>query len=112
MVNMKVKYIYLALCVFGIALPYSQLIPIILENGFSINMVIDQLFVNKVSTLFAFDLFVTAVVFIFFALYEGFKLKMKYIWIPIIASFLVGASLGFPLFLYMRESHIEKKVKA
>ena len=73
-------------------------------------MLVDQLFVNKVSTLFAFDLFVTATVFIFFALYEGFKLKMKLLWIPIIASFIVGASLGFPLFLFMRERNIEKKL--
>ena len=109
---MKIKYLYLILCVFGIALPYSQLIPILFENGFSFGRIIDQLFINRVSTLFAFDLFVTASVFIIFAIYEGLKLKMKYLWAPIIASFLVGASLGFPLFLYMRERYIEKSTLA
>lgn len=109
---MKIKYVYLILCIFGIALPYSQLIPILIEDGFSINMVIDQLFVNRVSTLFAFDLFITALTFIVFALYEGLKLKIKLLWIPIIGTFLVGASLGFPLFLYMREKYMEKTVNA
>jgi len=112
MVYMKIKYVYLILCVFGIVLPYSQLIPILIEDSFSIDMVMDQLFVNRVSTLFAFDLFVTAVAYIIFALYEGLKMKIKHLWIPIIGTFLVGASLGFPLFLYMRERYLEKTVKA
>ncbi len=109
---MKIKYLYLILCIFGIALPYSQLIPIIFEYGFSIELIIDQLFINRVSTLFAFDLFVTALVFIIFALYEGLKLKIKHLWVSILATFLVGASLGFPLFLYMREKFLEKSFKA
>ena len=108
---MKIKYLYLILCIFGIALPYSQLIPIIFEYGFSMGLIIDQLFINRVSTLFAFDLFVTAIVFIIFALYEGLKLKIKHLWVAIIATFLVGASLGFPLFLYMRERFLEESVK-
>ena len=69
---------------------------------------IDQLFANRISTLFALDLFVTATVFIVFAVYEGAKLKIKHLWVPFIASILVGASLGFPLFLYMREINLEK----
>jgi hypothetical protein len=72
-------------------------------------MIIDQLFINRVSTLFALDLFITATVFIVFALYEGFKLKIKHLWIPFIATIIVGASLGFPLFLYLREINLEKK---
>jgi hypothetical protein len=105
----KIKYLYIILCFFGIILPYSQLIPLIIENNFSFQMIIDQLFINRVSTLFALDLFITATVFIVFALYEGFKLKIKHLWIPFIATIIVGASLGFPLFLYLREINLEKK---
>jgi hypothetical protein len=104
----KIKYLYVLLCFFGLFLPYSQFIPILLEGNFSIQMFLDQLFINRVSTLFALDLLVTALVFVLFALYEGRKLKIKYLWIPIFATILVGASLGFPLFLYLREIHLEK----
>jgi hypothetical protein len=97
------------MCVIGFILPYTQLIPLILEPGFSFQMLIDDLFVNRVSTIFAFDLFVTAMVFVIFALYEGVKIKIRFLWIPFLMTFLVGASLGFPLFLYLRETTIEKK---
>ena len=103
----KIKYVYFILCIFGILLPYSQLIPILIEGNFSLHLMMNQLFINRVSTLFAFDLFITATVFIVFALYEGFKFKIKYFWLPFIATILVGASLGFPLFLYLREISLE-----
>ncbi len=104
----KIKYVYLFLCIIGFILPYSQIIPLLIEGNFGIQFIINQLFINRVSTLFAFDLFVTATVFIIFALYEGVKLKIKHLWIPFIATILVGASLGFPLFLYLREINLEK----
>ena len=107
----KIKHLYLILCVFGFILPYSQIVPIILEGNFGFQMMIDQLLTNRISTLLALDLFVTAIVFIFFAVYEGMKLKIKHVWAPLVASILVGASLGFPLFLYMREINLEKTKK-
>ena len=108
MLKIKIKYVYLILCVFGFILPYSQLIPLLMEGNFTFQLMIEQLFINRVSTLFALDLFVTATVYIVFAIHEGLKLKIKYLWIPIVATGLVGASLGFPLFLYLREITIEK----
>ena len=77
---MKMKYLYLILCIFGIILPYSQLIPYMLENTFDIASFIDQLFVNRVSALIALDLFVTALTYIIFAVSEGISLKIKHLW--------------------------------
>jgi len=39
---------------------------------------------------------------------EGKTLKMKRLWIPIAASFMGGTSVGLPLFLYMKQCHLEK----
>jgi hypothetical protein len=108
MIKIKIKYLYVILCFFGFLLPYSQLIPILLEGNFSFQMMIDQLFINRISTLFALDLFVTATVFLVFAAYESFKFKIKHLWLPFVATIVVGASLGFPLFLYLRERNLEK----
>ena len=104
----KIKHLYIILCFFGLILPYSQIIPILIEGNLGFQMIINQLFVNRISTLFALDLFVTATVFIVFALYEGIKLKIKHLSLAFIATVLVGASLGFPLFLYLRELNLEK----
>lgn len=104
----KIKYLYLFLCIIGFILPYSQLIPILFNGEFGFQFFINQLFINRVSTLFAFDLFITAIVFIIFTFNEGLKLKIKNIWIPLLFTFVVGASFGFPLFLYMREKNLEK----
>lgn len=104
----KIKYVYLLLCLIGFILPYTQIIPLLIEGNFGIQFIINELFINRVSTLFAFDLFVTATVFIIFALSEGIKLKIKHLWMVFIATILVGASLGFPLFLYLREINLEK----
>ena len=38
---------------------------------------------------------------------EGKKLKIKRLWIPIVASFLGGAAVGLPLFLYMKQCYID-----
>jgi len=104
----KIKHLYIILCFFGLILPYSQIIPILIEGNLGFQMIINQLFVNRITTLFALDLFVTATVFIAFAVYEGMKLKIKHLWITFIVTILVGASLGFPLFLYLREINLEK----
>ena len=110
MILLKIKYIYLILCAFGIILPYSQLFPLLLNQSLSLNTAYDQLFSNRVTTLFVFDLLITATTFIIFAVYEGLKIKVKHLWIPITATFIVGASLGFPLFLYIREITIQKNL--
>lgn len=107
MIKIKIIHIYILLCIIGFILPYSQIIPILIEGNVNIEKIIDQLFVNRISTLFALDLFVTATVFIVFALHEGIKLKIKHLWLSFVATILVGASLGFPLFLYLRQLNME-----
>jgi len=108
---MKIKHVYLILCIFGFVLPYSQIIPLMFEQSFSLTIAFNQLFANRVTTLFALDLFVTAIAFVVFALYEGLKIKVKHLWLPFAATFLVGASLGFPLFLYVREITLEREAR-
>ena len=106
---MRTKHIYMVLCVLGMILPYSQLVPYVLESGFDTPAVISLLFANRISAFFALDLFVSAVTFLAFAWAEGKRLGMKEFWIPIAGTFLVGLSLGFPLFLYLREERVNKK---
>jgi hypothetical protein len=47
---------------------------------------------------------VSAVVLWTFVYVEGTRRGMTRLWAPVVASLLVGVSLGLPLFLYMRET--------
>ncbi|BFH64807.1 hypothetical protein PAJ34TS1_53990 [Paenibacillus azoreducens] len=57
------------------------------------------------------DVIVSVVVLTAFILYESKRIKMglRLLWIPIIGTFTVGVSFGLPIFLFLRELHIEKK---
>ena len=99
---------YLVLCILGTALPYSQLFPFLLEKGLNINAFFGQLFANQISGFFGMDVIVSSVVFWFFVFSEGWRLKMKNLWIYIVANLLVGVSLGLPFFLLMRQRKLEE----
>lgn len=104
---MKRKHVYLILCVLGLALPYSQFVPWVLENGLHLKYFVQQLFANRIGGFFGLDVLVSAVVLIGFVQSEGKRLGIRGLWAPIVATLLVGVSLGFPLFLYRRELALE-----
>jgi hypothetical protein len=103
------QYLYLALCVLGTALPYSQLFPFIAEHGFDLPLMTEQLFANRVSGFFGLDVIVSSVVLWVFVLTEGRRRQMKHLWVYLASNLAVGVSLGLPLFLYMRERKIARR---
>lgn len=105
---MNLRYLYAAFCILGLALPYSQFVPWVIDHGFSPALFFHELFANRVSTFFGLDVLVSSVVLISFASSEGARLRMRHLWLPVVAVCLVGVSLGLPLFLYMREAYIEQ----
>lgn len=44
----------------------------------------------------------------FFILVEGFRLKMKRIWVYLLLTVFVAYAFGFPLFLFIRALHLKK----
>jgi len=104
---MKPKTIYLLLCVVGTILPYSQFVPWLLEHGLNLRLFVDELLFNRISTFFALDVIVAAVVLIGFMRVENSRNKVRRRWLPILAILTVGVSLAFPLFLYLRELELE-----
>jgi Terpene cyclase DEP1 len=101
------KNMYLFLCALGAVLPYSQFTPWVLEHGLNIELLIRQLFANKISAFFGLDVLVSAVVLVKFVRVEGRRLGMRLIWLPIAGLLAVGVSFGLPLFLYLRERALE-----
>ncbi|MBE9006737.1 DUF2834 domain-containing protein [Fortiea sp. LEGE XX443] len=105
-----VKATYIALCVMGTILPYSQFISFLWEHGVDIKLFFEQLFVNKISGFFGMDVLVSSFVLWLFVYAEGTKLKMSNLWIYVACNLLVGVSLGLPLFLLMRQRQLEQRI--
>jgi heme/copper-type cytochrome/quinol oxidase subunit 4 len=61
-----------------------------------------------ISSFFAVDLIVTAIVFWVHLYREAQRWLMANWWVYILATLLVGPSFALPLFLYFRESRIER----
>ena len=104
---MRLRHVYLVLCVVGALLPYSQLIPWFLEHGLDLSLFLDQLFANRIGGFFGLDVIVCSFVLWIFVFSEGRRVGMRHLWLPVLASLVVGVSLGLPLFLYMRQLHID-----
>ena len=101
---MKPKSLYLMLCVIGAILPYSVFFPFAWEHGLDFPLIFQELFANRISTSFAFDIIISSIVFWAFVIIEGRRAGVRHLWAPIAANIVVGLSMGLPLFLYMRES--------
>ena len=97
------KRLYLFLAVIGFVLPYYFFVSFLIENGFDLTLLFDQLFANDISTFFAVDLIITAIVFLIFMVQESRRYQMGNRWVYIVATLVVGPSFAFPLFLYFRE---------
>lgn len=98
--------LYLTLVIIGFALPYYFFISFLLENGFDLGLLFNQLFANDISIFFGFDLIITALVLLVFIYKETHRLQMGHWWVYALATLLVGPSFSMPLFLYIRESKI------
>lgn|SRR3989442_15445659 len=105
---MKLKTIYLVLCVFGVVVPYWQLGPWLAANGLNMPLFFQLLFANHIGAFFGMDVVVSAVALLVFVRTESRRLDVPGWWLPLIAVLTVGVSLGLPLFLYLRERKFEQ----
>jgi hypothetical protein len=102
------KKLYLLLMILGLFLPLSQFLLWLNEFGFDISLFIGTIIKDKLSLFAWLDVLISALVLIIFIIYESKKLVMSKIWLPIVGTLCIGVSFGLPLFLFLREIHIEK----
>ncbi len=107
---MKPRHLYVVFCLLGLVLPYSQFIRWIIEHdALNISMFMHDLFANRIAAFFALDVIVSAIVLLSFIQSEGRRLRMRFLWMPMLGTVLVGVSLGLPLFLYLRQLEFDRK---
>ena len=92
----------------GLLLPYSQLVPWLLEHGLNVTVFCRELFANRISSFFAIDVIVSAIVLLWFIQNEGRRLRVGLLWLPTVGTLVVGVSFGLPLFLFLREVSLDR----
>jgi Terpene cyclase DEP1 len=105
---MKARHFYLVCCMLGLVLPYSQFVPWLLEHGLNVTLFCSELFANRISSFFAMDVIVSAIVLLWFIQSEGRRLRVGLLWFPMVGTLVVGVSFGFPLFLFLRQLTLDR----
>lgn len=104
--------LWAGLCVLGTLAPLAAFLPFLRDHGLDARAFVSQLSASPVSAFFGLDVFVSALVVWALVAVEGRRLGMARLWMPIVATLLVGVSLALPLFLYQREAHLLAKRSA
>jgi hypothetical protein len=97
------KRFYLVLTVLGILLPYGAFVPWLVTNGADIKLLFSEATANPISIFAWLDVFISAIVLLVFIISDGVRNKVRYWYLPVLGTLLVGVSCGLPLYLYFKE---------
>lgn len=89
-------------------MPYWQFLPWVAAHGLDLTLLIRELFANRISAFFGFDVILSAVTALVFFRVERKRLGLQQWWLAVLGVLAVGASLGLPLFLYLRERNLQQ----
>ncbi|MFI0982061.1 DUF2834 domain-containing protein [Streptomyces sp. NPDC021093] len=98
---------YALLLAAGIALPFSQAVPWLVENGPDLGRLLDELFATRISSFFGWDVIVTVVALLFTVTVVDTSLTRAQRILTVLAS-LLGASVGLPLYLLLRQRNLRR----
>ena len=99
----RVEIVYGALWVAGTALPLSQFLPWLVEHGLDLRLFLAELFANRITGFFAWDVIVAVVVLLVLTVTDRELPARQRLWVAIAS--LLGASCGLPFYLLLRERY-------
>ena len=105
-------YLYLLLTILGGGLTfYFAVLGIVEHNGEfdSIEFITSTWTDSSYSKSLTFDFWTGTIAGTFFILLEGFRLKIKRIWLYLFLTVCVAYAFGFPLFLFVRELQLRRQ---
>ena len=101
------KLLYALLAVLGTVVPLSQFTPWLVEHGLDFSLLFQQAFEPNIAAFAWLDGIASAVALLIFIFWEGRRLNLQKLWVPVLGTCTVGVSLGLPLFLLMREIKLQ-----
>ena len=105
---MRLRHVYLMLCMVGAIVPYLQLVPWVLQHGLQLELLVRELFSTCIGAFFGLDVVVSAIVLFVFMFAERRAVVIHHVWLAVLATLVVGVSLGLPLFLYLRQRVLDR----
>lgn len=103
------KAIYALLCLLGTVLPLSQFLPWVGEHGLMFPLMLQQIAADRLSAFAWLDVVVSGLALIVFVVAESRRIRMRHGWLALF-GLCVGVSLALPLFLLLRELHLQRDV--
>jgi hypothetical protein len=100
------RWIYLALAVWGAIHPMYYFVSWFQENGWNLGAMIDAWYVNDATTGLTWDLTIAAVSLTIWIIAEVFVRRNWVALIAIPATYCIGVSCGLPLYLFLRSKPI------
>jgi hypothetical protein len=79
-----------------------------MEHGLNLTLLCHELFSTRIGAFFGLDVVVSAMVLLLFVFMEGRRVAVPLLWAPVLATLLVGVSLGLPLFLFLRQRKLDQ----
>ena len=108
---MRLRHVYSILFVVGTFVPLTQFWSWFGEHGLDVGLFFTELFSTRIGGFFGLDVMISAVVLFTFAIFETMRLKIRnggsVVAAIVLATLFAGVSSGFPLFLYLRQRHID-----
>ncbi len=96
-------WLYGLLCVLGSCFPLAAFLPWLLAHGADVSGFIRAADANPISLFAWLDVLIAGGCILLFIWHEGRRDDIAHYWLAMLATILVGGSLGLPLFLFMRE---------
>ncbi|MEV0132547.1 DUF2834 domain-containing protein [Dactylosporangium sp. NPDC050688] len=96
----RLEALWLMLLLAGLVVPYTSALPWLFEYGLDVVRFRDDLFANRISTFFGWDVIIAVAVITAMALTEPTLCRSDRI--AVITGSLLGASVGLPLYLWLR----------
>ena len=98
----SLRYIFLALAIWGAIHPMVYFLSWFTENGFDLPEMVEAWHANDASSGLFWDLTIAAIALTVFVVAETFANRNWIALLAIPATFCIGVSCGLPLYLYLR----------
>ena len=102
------EWTYLALLIAGIAVPYAPAVPWLADHGLDVPAFTDAMFANPISAFFTLDVVVAVVALLALVAFDR-ELRSSERAV-VAAGSLAGASVGLPLYLWLRERRRSRSI--
>lgn len=92
----------MVLFILGFAIQVLARLRWVSANGFDVMGLVTEMASNMVSTPMGMNSLICSIATTAFIIFDGFQRNIKLSWLPVVVTWVIGASAGLPMFLYLQ----------